>query len=163
CWAEYVTGTSALVEVENFTGAEAPYDGSQALYLFSGSSSTTPGGDTLIAVTPQFPDLPVGDKQIRFHANSESPLSQLIIGTIPTIRPSATFTSNDTSTFNRADTYKEIILPLTTANGYDGTDEYIVFMHSLRATSEYIRIDDLHYETIPACPKVSNISLTAIG
>lgn len=163
CWSEYVTGTSAFVEVEDFTGAAAPYNGSQALYLYSGSSSTTPGADTLLAISPQFTDLPIGDKQLRFYANSDDPSDQLIIGTISALSPTATFTPIDTITFNTPDTYQEVILPLTTANGYNGTDEYIVFMHSLGVTTDYIRIDDFHYETIPACPKVSNISLTGIG
>lgn len=163
CWNAYVTGTSAFVEVEDFTGTAAPYGGTQALYLYSGSSSTTPGNDTLIAITPQFTDLPAGDKQIRFRANSDDPLDQLIIGTIPTLNPTATFTAIDTITFNLPDTYQEVILPLTAANGYNGTDEYIVLMHNLGVTTDYIRIDDFHYEAIPACPKVSNISLTGIG
>ncbi len=163
CWQEYVTGTSAFVEVEDFTGTGAPYGGSQALYLYSGSSSTTPGADTLIAISPQFTDLPLGDKQIRFYANSDDPLDHLIIGTIPNLTVGATFTPIDTITFATPNTYQEVILPLTTANGYNGTDEYIVFMHNLGVTTDYIRIDDFHYEVIPACPKVSNISLTGIG
>lgn len=163
CWAAYATGTNAWVEVEDQTGTSAPYSGSQALYLFSGSSSTTPGADTLIAISPQFTDMPVGDKQIRFRANSDDPLDQLIIGTIPSLSPSATFTPIDTITFPTPDTYQEVILPLTTANGYNGTDEYIVLMHNLGVASDYIRIDNFSYEVIPACPKVSNISLTSIG
>ncbi|WP_417600275.1 T9SS type A sorting domain-containing protein [Owenweeksia hongkongensis] len=163
CWSEYVTGTSAFVEVEDFTGAAAPYAGTQALYLYSGSSSTTPGTDTLIAISPQFSDLPTGDKQIRFYANADDPVDTLIIGTIPNKMLGAPFTPIDTVTFATPDTYQEVILQLTTANGYNGTDEYIVFMHNLGGTFDYIRIDEFNYETIPACPKVSNISLTGIG
>lgn len=163
CWNEYSTASSAIVEVEDFTGTAAPYAGSRALYLNSGNSSTTPGADTLIAISPQFTDLPVGDKQIRFYANSDAPADSLIIGTIPNLVLGAAFTPIDTIYFPVADTYQEVILTLTTANGYNGTDEYIVFMHNLGVTTDYIRIDNFHYEVIPSCSKVSNISLTSIG
>src|SRR5690606_20908028 len=33
CWGDYVTDFSAFVEVDDFTGAAAPYAGDQALYL----------------------------------------------------------------------------------------------------------------------------------
>ncbi|MDZ7845817.1 MAG: hypothetical protein U5L96_03000 [Owenweeksia sp.] len=79
CWYEYVTGTSAFVEVEDFTGTAAPFAGSQALYSYSGSSSTT-GGDTLVAISPQFSDLSASDKRVRFFANSDGPASQLLSG-----------------------------------------------------------------------------------
>lgn len=158
CWEGYATGTSAFVEVEDFTGTAAPYTGSQALYLYSGSSSTT-GGDTLVAISPQFSDITAGDKRIRFFANSDGASSQLIIGTISAPVPSGVFTPMDTIVFAAADTYEEVIVNFTSANGYNGTDEYIVLAHSLGATFQYVRIDDFNYELIPACVGPSSSSL----
>ncbi len=163
CWEDYETTTNAFVEVEDFTGTAAPYAGDQALYLYSGSSSTTPGDDTLWAYTPRFSDLTAGDKQIRFFANSDAPQDELIIGTVPDLTPGATFTSIDTITFLTPDTYEEVIVPITVANGYNGTDEYIVLSHSLGVTTDYIRIDEFNYEVIPACPKITGISLVSVG
>ncbi|MGB0178117.1 MAG: hypothetical protein ACPF9D_13195, partial [Owenweeksia sp.] len=158
CWSAYVTGTSAFVEVEDFTGTAAPYSGDQALYLYSGSSSTS-GGDTLVAISPQFSDLTAGDKMVSFYANSDDPVSQLIIGTLPSLSPSATFTPIDTITFPTPDTYQEVVVFFTTANGYNGTDEYIALAHSLGATFDYVRIDEFSYDQIPPCPDPSNIIL----
>lgn len=162
CWTSYKTASSAFVEVEDFTGTAAPYAGSQALYLYSGNSSTTPGVDTLIAISPQFSDLTAGNKQIRFFANSDAPADSLIIGTISSPSPTATFTPLDTIYFPQADTYQEVILPITAANGYNGTDQYIVLAHNLGVTTDYIRIDDFTYEQIPACTKVTGITLDSV-
>ena len=162
CWEGYVTGTSAFVEVEDFTGTAAPYAGAQALYLYSGSSSTTPGQDTLVAISPQFSDMTAGDKRLVFQANSDGPSSKLIIGTLPNSNPSATFPPLDTVTFGAADTYEEVIVYLTASNGYNGTDEYIGLVHSLGSTFQYVRIDEFTYETIPPCPDPSKLSITAL-
>ena len=157
CWLEYKSFTNGFVEVEDFTGTAAPFAGSKALYIYS-SSGFTQGSDTLIAITPQLSDLSQGDKQIRFQANSDDPITQLIIGTISSPNPSAIFNSIDTINFPTARTYQEVIVQFNTANGYNGTDEYIVFAHNLGASFDYIRIDDLYYEDIPSCPKPSALA-----
>jgi hypothetical protein len=158
CWLDYETFSTSFVEVEDFTGTAAPYAGSQALYLYSGGASTTPGADTLLAITPQFTDLPVGDKRIRFQANSDDPVSQLWVGTISSPSVSGVFTPIDTIVFPTPDTYQQVIVDFTTANGYNGTDEYIVLAHNLGATVDYIRIDDFYYEEIPACIASTNFT-----
>ena len=38
---------------------------------------------------------------------------------------------------------------LDTARGYNGTDKYIVFSHSLNGAFDQIEIDDFNYDTIP--------------
>ncbi|MDZ7845801.1 MAG: fibronectin type III domain-containing protein [Owenweeksia sp.] len=162
CWYEYVTGTSAFVEVEDFTGTAAPFAGSQALYLYSGSSSTT-GGDTLVAISPQFSDLSASDKRVRFFANSDGPASQLLVGTISAPLPTATFHPLDTIVFQAPDTYEEVIVNFDAANGYNGTDEYVVFAHSLGSTFQYVRIDEFNYEPIPACTGPVSTSLSVVA
>ncbi len=163
CWLEYNTySTSAFVEVENFTGTAAPFAGSQALYIYSWTGFTQ-GSDTLAAISPQFSDLSAGNKQIRFQGNSDDPTTTLIIGTVSSPSPSATFNPVDTIVFAVADTYQEVIVPFTSANGYNGTDEYIVFAHDLNNTFDYIRIDDFNYEQIPSCPRPTSLSSTPLS
>jgi hypothetical protein len=157
CWLEYETYGSGWVEVEDFTGTAAPYSGSQALYIYSGSGFTQ-GSDTLAAISPQFTDLPVGDKRIRFQGNSDDPTTTLIVGTIDMPDPNGTFTAIDTIIFPLADTYDEYTVDFTTASGYNGTDEYIVLVHDLNNTFDYIRIDEFRYETIPSCVRPSNLT-----
>ncbi|MEQ8908097.1 MAG: fibronectin type III domain-containing protein [Vicingaceae bacterium] len=160
CWLEYKSYANGFVEVENFTGTASPFAGSQALYIYS-SSGFTQGSDTLIAISPQFSDLSGNDKQIRFQGNSDDPTTTLIIGTVASPSPSATFNPVDTIVFTTADTYQEVIVPFTTANGYNGTDEYIVFAHDLNNIFDYIRIDNFNYEQIPTCPKPQALNASA--
>ena len=162
CWSSYATGASAYAEVRAFIGSSAPHGGSRGLYLYSGSSSTTPWADTLYAFSPQFSDLTAGDKQVRFFANSDAPADTLYVGTAATTG-AASFHAIDTIYFPTADTYREIVVPISPANGYNGTDQYVVLMHNLGVTTDYIRIDDFNYELIPPCPKVRNITLDTAG
>lgn len=155
CWNTKMTNTNAFIEVQAYTGTSAPYAGSRALYIYSSNSTAT---DTIMAITPELFDLPVGDKQVRFVANSDGPSSQLIIGTMA---------SPDASVLNPIDTiffpvsykYQEVIVQFNAASGYNGTDQYIYLQHSLGTTYQYIRIDNFHYEEIPSCLKPLNATL----
>lgn len=164
CWSDYNSyNVNANVWVRAFGGTAAPYAGAQALYIFP-SNGFTAGSDTLVAITPQFSDMPMGDKRVRFWANTDDITVALIVGTVPSLDPSAPFTAIDTFNFAAPDTYEEIISPITTANGYNGTDQYVVLAHSLPAvgTFDYIRIDEFNYEDIPTCPKPLNMAATNI-
>ncbi len=163
CWNAYASGTSAFVRVDDFTGTAAPYSGSQALYLYSGSSSTTPGADTLVAISPQFDDMTAGDKRVTFFANSDDPVSQLIIGTLSAASATAAFTPLDTITFPVPDTYQQVVVYLDAANGYNGTDKYLGLVHTLGGTLDYIRIDEFVYETTPPCPDPVNVTLNSVA
>lgn len=160
CWESYISIINPWVEVESLTGASAPYAGTQALYLYSANAIA--GNDTVMAISPEFTDLIAGDKQLRFHANSDNPASQLIVGTTPS-PTSKILNPVDTINFASSYTYQEVFVEMTTANGYNGTDTYVYFQHGLGATYTYIRIDDFHYEQIPSCKKpryayVTNLS-----
>ncbi|WP_158276124.1 fibronectin type III domain-containing protein [Brumimicrobium oceani] len=159
CWDSYASYSSAWVEVEDFTGTSAPFAGSQALYLYNSASSVT---DTLIALSPQFTDLPAGDKRVRFQANADNVTTRLIVGTIAAPTPTSTFNPIETITFIADDTYQQVIVDITTANGYNGTDEYIVLAHELDGgTYKYIRIDEFNYEAIPTCLAPTNLLANA--
>ena len=59
--------------------------------------------------------------------------------------------------------YQQEFVDITTANGYNGTDEYIVFIHSLGGTFDQIRIDDFEYDSIPSCREPRDLAATNIG
>jgi hypothetical protein len=161
CWNSYSSYTSGWVEVEDFTGASAPFAGTQGLYLYNSGASTT---DTLIAISPQFSDLTAGDKRLRFQANADNVTTRLVVGTIASPIATATFNPIQTVTFAADDTYQQVIVEMTTANGYNGTDEFIVLAHELNGgTYKYIRIDEFNYEVIPSCLAPSSLSTSLIG
>ncbi len=161
CWSEYITpyATNANVWVRNFAGVNGPFAGTQALYIYP-QSGFTPGSDTLAAVSPQFADIQLGDKQVRFYANTDDIIVQLYVGTSDGTPGS--FNALDTISFAAIDTYQEVIVPITTLNGYNGTDTYVVLAHSLPSTTanfDYIRIDEFNYEVMPACPKPQGLGV----
>ncbi len=161
CWEQYVNySTFAYARVENLG---TPRSGTQQLALYNQSGFTA--NDTLVAVSPEFSDLTAGDKQIRFHVKSTDDRVRLFVVTLDANTPGATPTFIDTINFSSIDTYQEIILPITTANNYNGTDTYVGFLYDLSttaATFDYIYIDDFFYEVIPTCSKVSNLFLSAV-
>lgn len=160
CWSEYVSysSTSVNIWVRALGGTAAPYSGSQALYIYPGSGFVT--GDTLAALSPSFSDMSAGDKQVRFFANADDILNnQLIVGTTDGI---GSFTALDTIVFAQNDVYQEVIVPITTLNGYNGTDNQIALVHSIPSTLanfDYIRVDDFNYELMPACPKPQGLGV----
>jgi hypothetical protein len=161
CWEQY-NNYNTLANA-NVGAIGAPRSGTQqlAIYNYTGFGAT----DTLISITPEFSDLTGGDKQIRFHAKvSDINSNKLYIYTLSSNTTSATGTLIDSVIFSAANVYEEIILPITTANGYNGTDTYIGFSFGLAGalTFDYIYIDDFFYEVIPTCPKVSNPALDAV-
>jgi len=160
CWDQYNSydPANAYAEVRAFTGTNGPFAGSNALYMYN-YFRYTQNADTLIAISPQFSDLTAGDKQIRFQGNSDDPTTQLIVGTVASPSPSATFNPISTVTFATADVYQEVVVTLSAANGYNGTDQYIVFAHDLTNTFDYIRIDNFNYEVAPSCAVPSALTI----
>lgn len=162
CWAQYNTYSSAYARVEQPTTGNAtqPVSGSKFLEIYNSFSGST---DTLLAVTPSFSDMTAGDKQIRFFLASNDADNNLIIGTLDNNTPGATFSPLTSISINADNTWQEVIVPLTTANGYNGTDTYIALVHDFGGgTYDDIYIDDFYYEVIPACPKVTNVQFSNI-
>ncbi len=152
CFDVVNTTTSGWVRVSNSTSTFTGPANTGVNFLQFRSGNTT--GDTLAAISPQFSDMTAGDKQIGFFAKKQDPndANFLIIGSSPNANSVSAYTPLDTIMLTG--NYVEYIVPITTANGYNGTDQYLVFAHSTSATFDYIMIDDLSYEVIPACPKI---------
>ncbi len=161
CWNTFSTISNGFARVDNLTGTGSPFAGTFALYMYSGSGFTA-GSDTLIAISPEFADMNIGNKRVRFQMNSSDLTSGLVVGTMSSTSPTATFTPLDTFTVTTTNTYNELTVDLTTANGYNGTDKYVVFAHTLGSTFDYIRIDNFNYEVIPTCIKPSSLTINTI-
>ena len=159
CWSEYNNYNSlARANVQDNPPFVTAFSAPNVIEMYSYTGFS--GADTLMAVSPQFSDLTGGDKQIRFQGATNDASSQLIIGTTSSQTPGSAITPLDTISFAGVSTWEEIIYPITTSNGYNGTDEYVVLMYDLStaATFDYIFIDDFNYEVIPPCPKVTSLS-----
>jgi hypothetical protein len=147
--------------VRAFGGVNGPSVGTQALYIYP-QFNWNSAIDTVAAITPQFTDLTSGTKRIRFDANTDDAAAVLlIVGTVNAPGAGGVYTPVETLTFAANDVYVNYLVEFTTANGYNGSDQYIYLAHDLNSTAanfDYIRIDEFRYEEIPSCIRPSNLS-----
>ncbi len=164
CWSTYLvgsgTGTSGPVaRTVTFSG---PLSSPNHLELDNNSNISN---DTVAVITPQFSDLTAGDKWIKLSVKAVSTfdLANLWVGTM-TDPDAGTpgITIIDTIELNGNTTYTEYTIQITAANGYNGTDQYIVLVHDNSDGFSEIYIDDFLYETIPTCWQPTNLSVTNI-
>ncbi|QNR25793.1 PKD domain-containing protein [Croceimicrobium hydrocarbonivorans] len=163
CWADYHTYSSAYGRVEALTSGNAtqPFSGGNVLEIYNSFSSLT---DTILAITPEFADMTAGDKQIRFMLAASDASTDLIVATLSTNSLGAIATIIDTIDIAANNTWQEVAVPLTSANGYNGTDKYIALIHNRGGgTYDDIYIDDFNYEVIPACPRILTASFTNVS
>ncbi|MCR9154857.1 MAG: PKD domain-containing protein [Bacteroidetes bacterium] len=162
CWTEYNNfSTSAYARVETLSAFNSPqpFSGTNVLEMYSFNGSST---DTVIAISPEFSDLTSNSRQIKFQVASQSPTNTLLIGTVSSQAPGAAITWIDTIT-NLSTAWQLVILPMNASSGYNGADKHIVFGHGMENTFNDIYIDDFVYEAIPACPQLTNITLSSVG
>ncbi len=159
CWAEYNNFNSsahANVQVPSSFNTTQPYSGSRLLELYSYFGFGT--SDTLMALSPEFSDMTAGDKQIKFYTATSDLASELYIATTSSQVPGTSYNIIDTVTFSAANTWQLQIIALDSANGYNGSDNHVVFLHNLGGTYDDIYIDDFTYETQPACPQLLGLN-----
>lgn len=161
CWSSYTSSPSgSIVEVTNFQSA---HSGTQYLQIFSTFFGSV---DTLVAISPEFSDLPLGTQQVHFWARTSAPLEELVVGTLTDPMDASTFTAIDTISFTTATSqtspYEEFIIPITTSVGYNGTDKYIGLMRNNFTQFDYIDVDDFAVELIPACPQVTTLQADSV-
>ena len=118
------------------------------------------GGNTIIAYTPLFGDLDVGDKRVVFQARQNFGAgATLIVGTSDNPNSSLGFNPIDTITLDA--NYTEYTVDIISGNGYNGTDKYVGLLHGQQNTFQPLYVDDFVYEVIPSCPKPNSQSLFA--
>jgi hypothetical protein len=164
CWVQYNNYNGAAyarVETPSAFNATLPFSGLNFLEMFSSSGGTT--ADTLMAVSPEFSDLTASNKQIKFQAAAQNINDVLYIATTSSQTPGSAYTIIDTITFATANTWQFVIVPFNASTGYNGTDDHIVFLHSLNTTFSDIYIDNFEYELIPACSQLTTVTLNSAG
>ena len=162
CWAEYATATNTFAQVitpSSFNGTQ-PFSGAKFLEMNVGFVGAT---DTLMAISPEFSDMSGNNRQIKFQVATSNTANTLYVGTMSSQSPSATITILDTITFTSGNTWQLYILPLNAATGYNGTDDHVVLIHGGQQTFSDVYVDDFTYEPIPACPQLTNVSLSSVG
>jgi len=151
------TSTFAGVLVTQFG---SPFSPSRQIEL-DNSNSLSP----LMIVSPPTTDLTLGDKRLVVRARQSfaaTPPTQMMIGSISNPNDASTFHPLDTFDLTANSPHDRYITELTTANGYNGTDQFFAIAHGTNALFRTIYVDDVIYEVIPSCPEVSNLSVLAV-
>ena len=123
----------------------------------------------LALVTPRM-DITNYDKRVKFNAGMYylNDASSLIVGTVDSADANSgtsgftSFNPIDTFGFNGLNNLNSFEVRLDSLSGYNGTDEYIAFKMLIAGTYEYLIIDDVVIEDIPACPAVMSLAITNV-
>jgi hypothetical protein len=153
CWAEGIKGTGfASVLVSSFNAKSAPH----CLELFNDMADTT------MAITPALSGLTNLNKQIIFSASTNDTFNKLYIGTVSSPTDLGSFSPIDTLAFSAVDTYQDMRIKLDASSAYNGTHQYIAFLHSNDNSFASIFIDNFEYVENTGCDRPLNLSISAI-
>jgi hypothetical protein len=147
CWDNALIGgtsTTAVVARVETAGFNPAVSAPNYVRLYNFNADTT------WLITPQFSDMSTNGNRISFQARTTTTATgnDIIIGSVSSPDNLASFSAFDTITLST--TYAQFVIDITTANGYNGTDEFIVIAHGGPTFSTYY-LDDFVYEAIPSC------------
>lgn len=145
CWSSVVSGNSqggGAADIYNYgSPLSLPYHA--RIYNGAGQGPS----DTSLLISPQFLDLPIGNKQIRFNAKGNLSGMNLMVGTWN--MSAGVFSLVDTITLT--DQYLEYVISMGPLGTYNGVDERLALMHAQGQSFSTVFIDDFHYEVEPIC------------
>ncbi|MDZ7845823.1 MAG: hypothetical protein U5L96_03055 [Owenweeksia sp.] len=146
CFTPILIGTNAQLSAAEVYSFGTPRSAPNHIRFYNYDNSTT------MLVTPGFSDISVGDKQVVMYARETfADGEELIIGTVPSPQSNQPFSPLDTFVMSTTD--QKVISNITTANGYNGTDQYVAILHGNTGTFNTIYIDDFAYQVMPSCPQ----------
>lgn len=159
CWDNAIIGGSSATfpnaDVEAYVNAQS----SPNVVRFYNYNT-----DTTMLISPQFSDMSAGDKRINFFAmtNTTATGNDLEIGTMASPGDRSSYVAIDTVTVTNS--MGQFFVELTTANGYNGTHEFVAFRH-IGPTFRTYYIDDFNYEQIPLCnpPLQTSLGVSGVG
>jgi len=157
--ASLSTSTFQGVTIQNSTFV-GPTSSPNYVEMDNGFANTVP----LMLVSPPTTDMTAGDKRVVFYGRQSfaaTPPTTVVVGTMSDGSDSTTFHPLDTVMLD-GNTFMRHVVDITTANGYNGTDQFFAFSHGNEAFFRTLYIDDVTYEQIPTCPEVSNLATVAV-
>lgn len=151
CWTGIVSGPN----VSPYSSIQTYYYGQnqanlQLVYLF-GDGSTIDSNSIITLVSPRVSTLNSGQYRVRFSAFGNA---TLVVGTLSSNNADATFTPVQTFQFTEYNNYTYSVVFDTPT-----TDEYIGFKLEGGDIYNYVALDDIYYEPIPACDDIYNVSI----
>ncbi len=157
CWNSILKGNIAFSYIVN-ASVDGPYSPPHHILLYDGLAGPA---DEVALISPSFVDLPLGPKQISFYTytSNTSNTVELIIATTPDPYDLSQATGIDT--IQLTNTNDRYYVNVETATGYNGTDQYIAFIHS-KSKGAVIYLDDFEYYDKPLCSNPFGIELIGL-
>ncbi len=157
CW-KYINSTGSTSVYGYNYNALAPISTPNHWRMYAGVLTS----GVLGLVSPALSGLTAGDKRVRFWAksNTANP-TRMFVGTMPNPTQPTSITYIDTIMAPQA--YTEFTVNFATSTGYNGTDNYVVFVLGNTATGQSLYIDDIVFEQTPSCNPPIAITAPVIG
>ena len=157
CYYKWYNGTQVTTSYP-YPSATTPATGTKCLYMYSSNTSGYYSYFTL----PLFED-DLADLQVSFKArkSSTSYAGRIQMGVMNNPQDFSTFTPVADITLPSASTSWESFT--TYLSSYTGTGRYIAFVCPQTTTTNYMYLDDVEVAELPACPIVSNLSVSLDG
>ncbi|MFY0483106.1 T9SS type A sorting domain-containing protein [Flavobacterium sp. PLA-1-15] len=150
CWSSILRGNSLSLYADvRVAYNDLATSGTTSLELYSGFSGPSPSDD-IIAVSPNLGNLSSGTHRIKFFAKG---MGTLQIGTLASNTNAADFNFFEQITLSNSEMTEYVI----EFSSYEGADTYIGFRYNTTQMFASVYIDDVTWETIPACPDVTEI------
>ena len=150
CWSSIIRGAtvSEYAYLETSPWSNMPTE--TTAVVFSTSESTT--NDDIILVSPSVNTLSLGTYRLKFKAKGATSVQ---VGTLNANTSSAVFTSLQSVITTDIPTVYEVEF-----SNYTGTDTYIGIRINTESEYQYLEIDNIVWQPIPACPDVQNLKKT---
>lgn len=150
CWSSILRGETvpeyAYIETSPWSNMPDP---TTAVVLSTSSSTAT---DDIILVSPSVSTLSLGSYRLKFKAKGASVLQ---IGTLNANTNTAVFTSLQNVTVTEVPTVYEVQF-----TNYTGTDSFIGIRVNTEMEYQYVEIDNIVWQPIPACPDANDLEKT---
>ena len=142
CWSSLMdNGASTYAYVETSTSADNTAPNGVTLYNDDSNSTAN-----IMLISPLLSNLSDGTNQLRFFARASTDSQDIEVGTITNTADGSTFTP--LTTVDLSSTYTEYIVSF---DSYFGLDSYIAIRRLSTSTYTYVYLDNIIWETIPAC------------
>lgn len=151
CWTKILRGeglsVAAKVQTASYNSISAP----NTVEITNWGSN---GNFDIILVSPEVTNLSSGTHRLRFNSKG---IATLQIGTVTTNTNAGVFSFYQDITSTAVAT--EYVIDF---DAYSGTDLYLAIRLSTSVPNNYIFLDNITWEAIPACDDVTNISVASV-
>ena len=152
CWNRFNNYSTST----NYPYVSSSYavSGNNSLYFYNTSSTYS------VAVLPMIDPTvnPINTLQISFSMRTSATTSKMVIGAMTNPMDFSTFTPIDTVENTAASVFEGMVVPLSS---YTGNAGYVALRLLNTGTSYLAYVDDIYLETLPSCPRPTQLTATA--